>query len=322
MSMNHHLPKKISLKPKRHHGFQAVLFLLGMILPPLAVAARFGIGSDFFINVFLTIAGYFPSHIHNFYIQNIRNNTHRARTPKWALKAGLVSNEDNERRARKNQWSKRFDERNSASAHVGQALEEGEEGDNYVPIDPAEREAEERRRTEGLWTRGDEEYYNEDEAPNQAHWSYPMNFHGAVSEGTGRKKSRSGTSDYGGNGDRWERSRAAHQDTSNGPTHRNSVDSITGASAYPTTAATDDDVPEWGRDYGSKSKAVGKKTKKSNKKSPASDWVNNGNFVQDGPDNEWGDAGGGGGRPNGNANVSNGGAKAGRGGEPNWDHEF
>jgi hypothetical protein len=49
------------------------------------VAARFGIGSDFWLNLFLTIAGYIPGkiasilpkkladtltgHVHNFYIQ-------------------------------------------------------------------------------------------------------------------------------------------------------------------------------------------------------------------------------------------------------------
>jgi hypothetical protein len=35
MSLNHYLPKKVSLKPKKHHGFTLVLFLLGLLLPPL-----------------------------------------------------------------------------------------------------------------------------------------------------------------------------------------------------------------------------------------------------------------------------------------------
>jgi hypothetical protein len=61
---------------------------------------------------------------------------------------------------RKSQWSKRYDERNHESAHVGQALEEGEEGDNYVPEVAVDRE---RLRNEGLWTGNDEEYYNEGE---------------------------------------------------------------------------------------------------------------------------------------------------------------
>ena len=35
MAYNHKLPKKISLKPKKHHGFQVFLWLLGLLLPPL-----------------------------------------------------------------------------------------------------------------------------------------------------------------------------------------------------------------------------------------------------------------------------------------------
>lgn len=97
--------------------------------------------------------------MYSFYIQNIRNNTNRNRTPKWALKAGLVDNSDNERHARKNLWAKRFDERNLQSTHIGANLAEGEEGENYDPVynDPEEME---RRRNEGLWTGAEEEYYN------------------------------------------------------------------------------------------------------------------------------------------------------------------
>lgn len=35
MSYNHYLPQKVDLTPKRHHGFQVVLFFLGWLLPPL-----------------------------------------------------------------------------------------------------------------------------------------------------------------------------------------------------------------------------------------------------------------------------------------------
>lgn len=50
---------------------------------------------------------------------------------------------------------------------MGQALEEGEEGDNYVPTSQAERERLERSRHEGLWGDHDEEYYNDGELPLQ-----------------------------------------------------------------------------------------------------------------------------------------------------------
>lgn len=39
-------------------------FCSGWLLPPLAVVVRFGVGRDFFINVILTICGYFPGHAH------------------------------------------------------------------------------------------------------------------------------------------------------------------------------------------------------------------------------------------------------------------
>jgi hypothetical protein len=68
--MNHHLPKKFDPIPKRHHWYTFFIFLCGMLLPPIgkschlsmlylskrlkltlvAVAARFGIGHDFFVN--------------------------------------------------------------------------------------------------------------------------------------------------------------------------------------------------------------------------------------------------------------------------------
>lgn len=73
-----------------------------------------------------------------------------------------------------------------------------------------------------------------DDAPNQRNWHYPANFEGTVGAG-GRKKKNRGA-------DRWERTRSVRSGSS---------DSY---GTYPPggTAATEDDVPEWGRDYGSK----------------------------------------------------------------------
>ncbi|WRT70235.1 uncharacterized protein IL334_007230 [Kwoniella shivajii] len=308
MSLNHHLPKKISLVPKKHHGFQALLFLLGFLLPPIAVAVRFGIGTDFFINVFLCICGYFPCHFHNFYIQNIRNNQNKARTPKWAIKYGLVDNTDRERRLKKSQWSKRFDERNAHSTLRDQELEEGEEGGNYDPTTTNPEEVE-RRRNEGLWTGDDEEYYNADQAPNQQKWHYPANFEGTV--GDGRSYKKSGRNDAA-SGDRWERAA------------RRSSNASSSSSSYPPVAATDADVPEWGKDYGSKRGSSKKQNKKtSNNKH---DWANNAEY-----DNVWANNNGSStnvssGRSNGRsagAPTSNAGNSNSNGrGDPNWDHEF
>lgn len=65
---------------------------------------RFGIGTDFFINVILTILGYIPGHVrrtrthtqlHNFFIQRVRDNSNKKRTPAWLKKCGLVVNPAN-----------------------------------------------------------------------------------------------------------------------------------------------------------------------------------------------------------------------------------
>jgi len=75
--MASYVPTKIDLTPKRHHGYGVLLFILGTLFPPLgqysllvvpqpsspsptAVAARFGIGKDFWLNLLLTICGYIP----------------------------------------------------------------------------------------------------------------------------------------------------------------------------------------------------------------------------------------------------------------------
>lgn len=57
------------------------IILFSILVPPMAVFIRFGIGKDFFINVLCTIAGYIPGHVcasgsvctdyqlHNFFLQ-------------------------------------------------------------------------------------------------------------------------------------------------------------------------------------------------------------------------------------------------------------
>lgn len=53
----------LSSKPRKHHGFTFVIMICGFLLPPLAVAIRFGIGKDFFINIICTLCGYIPGHV-------------------------------------------------------------------------------------------------------------------------------------------------------------------------------------------------------------------------------------------------------------------
>ncbi|KAM0792303.1 hypothetical protein ACM66B_004991 [Microbotryomycetes sp. NB124-2] len=141
------------LKPKTHHFFYGLIVVCGWLAPPLAIAIRFGIGKDFFINLILTIAGYFPGHFHKSYCQNIRNNTRRGRTPKWAVKLGLVKVKDP--RGGKHQWAGRYDERLPDSTRYGyddaSSVRSGNTGewDGRGP-EPARRE----RRSGGIGSHG------------------------------------------------------------------------------------------------------------------------------------------------------------------------
>ena len=167
-----------------------------------AVAARFGIGKDFWINLLLTVLGYIPGtililfilnwlsyphipgHGHNFYIQvtisyfslirfsfpnfaqNIRNNSSHARTPKWAQRYGLVDTSEIKRKQRKRQWATRYNDRLSQSAYEGQPYEEGQEQGSSVDI-PLETSSNGKARREpdgDLWRPEDERFYNPDKS--------------------------------------------------------------------------------------------------------------------------------------------------------------
>ncbi|KAI0273634.1 hypothetical protein BC834DRAFT_816960 [Gloeopeniophorella convolvens] len=191
------MPPKI--KPKRHHGFSVVLFILGTLFPPLAVAARFGIGSDFWLNLVLTLAGYFPGHIHNFYIQNIRNNKNHRRTPKWSQRYGLVDTSTIKRKEKRSQWAGRYDERLPHSALDDQPLEAGQEaGASSVSISSENAAATRRNNNGELWNPDEEQYYNQSNGSsehNSSRWHYPANFDDASASpapesGTLKKKKK------------------------------------------------------------------------------------------------------------------------------------
>ncbi|KAF8607900.1 hypothetical protein BDV93DRAFT_282965 [Ceratobasidium sp. AG-I] len=99
---------RYKVKPKRHHAYTGFIFVIGFLLPPFAVAARFGVGKDFWINVLLTVCGYVPGQIHNFYIQTVRNNKNSKRTPQWAVRNGLVDDSTIKRHKKRSQWSHRL----------------------------------------------------------------------------------------------------------------------------------------------------------------------------------------------------------------------
>ncbi|EPQ26877.1 uncharacterized protein PFL1_05512 [Pseudozyma flocculosa PF-1] len=102
---------KIDFTPKAHHGFTTFIWILGFILPPIAVLVRFGVGKDLAINIPLTVAGWIPGQIHNWFIQNIRNNDNAARTPKWARRYGLVDETGYKRKEKKRAWVGKYRDR-------------------------------------------------------------------------------------------------------------------------------------------------------------------------------------------------------------------
>jgi len=217
--MSNRIPGKLDLKPKRYHGYAVLLFIVGTLFPPLAVAARFGIGKDFWLNLLLTICGYIPGHGHNFYIQNIRNNKNHARTPKWAQRYGLVDTSEIKRKERKSQWANRYNDRLPASALEGQPYEEGQEHGSSVDIPLEGANGKPRRQPNGdLWRPEDETYYNPDKASvnsSSGRWHYPANFDDIEPISTGKKSKKKKEKK-----DRWERTQDAYSMSADGESQK------------------------------------------------------------------------------------------------------
>ncbi|KAF7363450.1 hypothetical protein MSAN_01000800 [Mycena sanguinolenta] len=197
-------PKKI--KPKRYHGYAVLLFILGTLFPPLAVAARFGIGGDFWLNLLLTICGYIPGHGHNFYIQNIRNNKNHARTPKWAQRYGLVDTSEIKRKERKSQWQSRYNDRLPRSTLEGAAYAEGQDHASSVDLSSDGHQPPQGTQNGELWRQEDEQYYNEGAASSGGgRWHYPANFDDAATPSKSSKKKKKSDKK-----DRWARTEDAY----------------------------------------------------------------------------------------------------------------
>ncbi|TBU65600.1 hypothetical protein BD310DRAFT_864437 [Dichomitus squalens] len=202
---------QIDLKPRRHHGYAVLLFILGTLLPPLAVAARFGIGTDFWLNLVLTICGYIPGHAHNFYIQNIRNNKTHRRTPKWAQKWGLIDTSEIKRKERRSQWANRYNERLPHSALENQPYAEGEVGGSSIDLSEENNAPRARGPNGEFWDPNEERYYGQNgDAASTAtqgsgRWRYPANFDDAVPPT--KKAAKKGKKDK---KDRWARTEDAY----------------------------------------------------------------------------------------------------------------
>ncbi|WFC98421.1 hypothetical protein MYAM1_001148 [Malassezia yamatoensis] len=139
-----------------------MIVLFSILVPPLAVAMRFGIGTDFFINVVLTCLGYIPGHMHNFFVQRIRNNTGDKRTPKWLKRCGLVVNPSNAAGGANNKWSERY-------LYIPDHVQHDDEGRAYY-LNPLTQEFDAptapRRRAAAFAPDSDQNTYEDDSAPD------------------------------------------------------------------------------------------------------------------------------------------------------------
>ncbi|KAJ7155964.1 hypothetical protein C8R43DRAFT_998499 [Mycena crocata] len=258
--MSQHLPKggKADFKPKRHHGYAALLFILGTLFPPLAVAARFGIGGDFWLNLLLTICGYIPGHGHNFYIQNIRNNKNHARTPKWAQRYGLVDTSEIKRKERKSQWQSRYNDRLPRSTLEGAPYEEGQDRGSSVDVSLEGNPSVARTRTNGeLWGPEDEQYYgNEPESTSSGgRWHYPANFDDAAAPSKSSKKKKKDSKK-----DRWARTEDAYS-ISEEQTRKKSKKKKSKASLYSGDSTTEFPEAAEGGLYGDRPRADNNNTR-------------------------------------------------------------
>ncbi|KAF8902139.1 hypothetical protein CPB84DRAFT_1679199 [Gymnopilus junonius] len=200
------IPSKLDLKPKRHHAYAVLLFILGTLFPPLAVAARFGLGKDFWLNLLLTICGYIPG-MSSAYLLNIRNNKNHARTPKWAQRYGLVDTSEIKRKERKSQWANRYNDRLPRSTLEDQPLEEGQEHGSSVDLSTEGNGRPPRQPNGDLWRPEDETYYNPDKASapsSSGRWRYPANFEDVEPIPTSKRSSKKKKKD------RWERTQDAY----------------------------------------------------------------------------------------------------------------
>lgn len=138
----------------------------------------------------------YAGHVHNFYIQNIRNNKNNRRTPKWAQRYGLVDTTTIERHKARSQWAARYNERNPHSTLEDQAYEAGQSSASLAPPTPTSAAALRPQHTAGgtaLWDPNDEQYYNANGSDNgsavsSSRWHYPANFDDAMPAEPPRKK--------------------------------------------------------------------------------------------------------------------------------------
>ncbi|KIM28519.1 hypothetical protein M408DRAFT_16270 [Serendipita vermifera MAFF 305830] len=128
---------------------------------------------------------------YHFYNVNIRNNKNHRRTPKWAIRYGLVDDSEIRRKERRSQWAGRYNDRLPNSTLEGRQVEEGQVPDG-PSRDPSATDVNANARTaeqEGrLWdSTQDEQFYGQKNkgargsgsvstATGGGRWHYPANF--------------------------------------------------------------------------------------------------------------------------------------------------
>ncbi|KAI1328749.1 hypothetical protein F5Y16DRAFT_397960 [Xylariaceae sp. FL0255] len=66
-----------------------LVVLITILFPPVGVAIVAGCGADLLINIALTILGYFPGHIHAFYLEYVYYS--RLQRPSYERAPGIFS---------------------------------------------------------------------------------------------------------------------------------------------------------------------------------------------------------------------------------------
>ncbi|TIC75758.1 hypothetical protein E3Q00_00480 [Wallemia mellicola] len=87
---------------KRWHWYTFLTWFVALIFPPFGAL-------DFLITFILTLLGWIPGQIYNFYIQNIRDNRTKERTPQFAIRYKLVDVDKYRKRQQRNAWRQRYE---------------------------------------------------------------------------------------------------------------------------------------------------------------------------------------------------------------------
>ena len=127
-----------------------------------------------------------------------------------------------DRKKKRSDWAKRYDERNPRSAYEGQEVEDGQIPDRQPSTQESTQPPEFWREEDETYYRGNRESRGHGDSSISLHsensgggrWTYPANFDDAVLEGSSRRKKKSTKKD------RWERTEEAYAATDDSTVRR------------------------------------------------------------------------------------------------------